>query len=254
MPTHQFLVASYRKDFPWLRTNLRSLQKFSRGFLPPAVVVPPEDEALARAVVGQVGYGEVQVKAGPGFGRAQVVMLSGDIHCPGADYVYLTGSDCMAVREFDFSEYWLNGKPLMLFNTWSHLVKHGAPCMSWKAGTEHALGGTSQGEFMRRLPIVYPRALYAACRAAVQARHGDFERYVLHSVNHVRNFSESNVLGEYAFRHMRDVYTWHCLDTAHYLGAFAMTQFWSWGGLGRPSPLHGNKTPQQVIIELLGSL
>lgn len=254
MATHQFLVASYRRDFPWLRENLRSLQKFSRGFLPPVAVVPPEDEALARAVVGQVGYGEVQVKAGPGFGRAQVVMMSGDIHCPKADYVYLTGSDCMAVRDFDHTEYWLDGKPLMLWNTWAHLAKYGSPGMMWKSGTEAALGGVSQGEFMRRLPICYPRALYAACRAAVEARHGNFERYVLHSVNHVRNFSESNVLGEYAFRHMQDAYRWWCLDKEHYLGAFAMRQFWSHGGFGRPDPNFGGKTPQQVIIETLGSL
>src|SRR5688572_2940112 len=122
---HQFLIASYKPDFQWLRQNLRSLERFSRGFLSPVIVVPPEDEGLARAVVGQVGYGEVKVKAGPGFGRAQVVMMQGDLWCPQADFVYLTGSDCMATRQFGPDEYWLDGKPIMLWNTWAHMAKHG---------------------------------------------------------------------------------------------------------------------------------
>jgi len=252
--THQFLVASYKPDFQWLRHNLRSLLRFSKGFLPPAVVVPPEDADYAREVVAQVGYGTVLVKAGPGFGRAQIVMMSGDLYCPRADYIYLTGSDCMAVKPFGPEEYWKDGKPLMLWNTWDHLAAHNAPCMFWRAGVEHALGGTSVGEFMRRLPIVYPKELYPRVRAAIAERHRDFESYVLHSVNHVRNFSESDVMGEYAWRHMRDVYTWHCLDSEPYHGASAMSQFWSRGGLERPSDRHGGKLPRDVIIEILGSL
>lgn len=251
---YQFLVASYKKDFPWLRQNLRSLELFSRGFLEPVVVVPPEDEALARAVVGQVGYGIVKVKAGPGFARAQIVMLQGDIWCPEADYIFLTGSDCLAMREFDFKEYWLDGKPLMLFNTWEHMSKHGNPGMVWKAGTEKALGGVSSGEFMRRLPLVYPRALYPALRAAIEARHGNFEAYLTQAVNREKNFSESNVLGEFAWRHMRDVYTWFCLDNRHYEGAMACSQFWSHGGFDRPSEKHNGRTPRTVITEILGGI
>lgn len=251
---HQFLIASYRPDFCWLRHNLRSLKKFSVGFLPPAVVVPPEDEQYAREVVGQVGYGEVLVKAGPGFGRAQVVMLSGDIFCPKADYVYLTGSDCMAIRPFDHTEYWHDGKPLMLFNTWDHLAKHNAPCLFWRAGTEEALGWTSVGEFMRRLPIVYPRGLYPQVREHIASRHRDFESYVIDRVNRVKNFSESGVLGEYAYRYLRDAYFFHCLDDVPYEGASAMSQFWSRGGMEKPSDRHNGRKPSAVITEILGSL
>lgn len=252
---HQFLIASYRPDFQWVRQNLRSLKLFSRGFLPPVVVVPPEDAPLAREVVGQVGYGIVKEKAGPGFGRAQVVMMQGDIFCPEADFVYLTGSDCMAIRPFDYTEYWKDNRPLMLYNTWPHLLKHIAPVGVWKAGTEKALGGTSAGEFMRRLPIVYPRELYPAVRQAIAERHKtSFEQYTLNAVNHERNFSESNVLGEYAWRHMRDVYTWHNLDEAPYPGASAMLQFWSRGGLDRPADRFNNRLPRDIIIETLGSI
>lgn len=142
----------------------------------------------------------------------------------------------------------------MLWNTWEHLAKHNAPCMFWRAGTEDALGGTSAGEFMRRLPIVYPRGLYCKVRAAIRVRHGGFEPYVLDRVNRVKNFSESDVMGEYAWRYMHEEYHWHCLDDVPYESATAMTQFWSRGGLEKPSDRHGGRKPSAVITEILGSL
>lgn len=253
---HQFLVASYRKDFEWLIHNIRSLQKFSVGFLPPAVVVPGSDYVECQRLLKGLPC-DIQVKDGPGFGRAQVVMMSGDIHCPKADFVYLTGSDCMAIRRFDYTEYWKRDeatgtdKPIMLWNTWDHLAKHKANCLFWRAGTEHALGGVSAGEFMRRLPIVYPRDLYPRVRGHISNLHGDFEKYVNHHVNTVRNFSESDVMGEFAYRYMRQYYTWICLDNAPYDGAMAMTQFWSRMGVRHPSDRHNGRLPIDVIRETL---
>lgn len=251
MATHQFLIASYRKDFEWLRVNLRSLVKFADGFVAPAVVIPSEDvEAARHALVGCV-Y-DLHVLDGPGFGRAQVAMMSGDIYCPTADYIYLTGSDCMAIRPFNPNEYWLQDKPLMLYNTWGHLNKCGAPCMFWRVGVEKALGGASHGEFMRRLPICYPRDLYPGVRAAIEKRHRvSFFDYVTKAVNHERNFSESDVMGEWAWRNMKARYSWHCLDKEPYEGATAMTQFWSHGGMDHPSDRHGGRRPREVIHELL---
>lgn len=249
--THQFLIASYRKDFEWLRANLRSLAKFADGFLPPAIVIPSEDVPCALEMLHGCRY-ELCILDGPGFGRAQVAMMSGDIYCPGADYVYLSGSDCMAIRPFNPNEYWLHGKPLMLYNTWGHLSQHAAPCMFWKAGVEKALGGNSHGEFMRRLPICYPRGLYAGVRAAIEKRHRvSFFDYVVKAVNHERNFSESDVMGEWAWRNLKASYTWHCLDKQFYEGASAITQFWSHGGLDHPSDRHGGRRPREIITELL---
>jgi hypothetical protein len=249
--THQFLIASYRKDFPWLVPNLRSLEKFGKNFLPPVVVVPGAEEKECRKQLHGLRC-EIKVKNGPGFGRAQIVMMQGDIFCPGADYVYLSGSDCMAIRPFDHTEYWLDNKPLLLWNTWDHLAKCNAPCMFWRAGVEKALGGTSVGEFMRRLPICYPRALYREVRGHIANLHGNFERYVLHNVNTVKNFSESDVMGEFAYRHMKHLYNFVCLDDRTYEGATAITQFWSHGGMDKPSDRHEGRTPRTVIQEILG--
>lgn len=253
---HQFLVASYRKDFSWLVYLIRSLNKFAQGFLAPVVVVPGEDYKEARQVLAGTEC-VISVKNGPGFARAQIAMMSGDIFCPEADFVYLTGSDCLAIRPFDHMEYWKRDaatgtdKPIMLWNTWNHLATFNAPCMFWRAGTERALGVVSYGEFMRRLPIVYPRDLYARVRGHISNMHGDFETYVIHNVNTVKNFSESDVMGEFAYRYMQQYYTWHCLDTEPYEGASAMIQFWSHKGLQHPSDRHGGRLPIDIINDTL---
>lgn len=126
--------------------------------------------------------------------------------------------------------------------------------MFWRAGTEEALGWVSVGEFMRRLPIVYPRGLYSQVRDFIAGRHRDFESYVIDRVNRVKNFSESDVLGEYAWNYMHTAYHWHCLDEVPYEGASAITQFWSRGGLEKPSDRHGGLKPSVVITGILGSL
>lgn len=266
---HQMLIASYRRDFPWLRQNLRSLKKFAKGMLTPTVVIPPEDvKEFAKAIQGADVNVHVRVLPGPGFGRAQVAMMAGDIFCPDADYVWVFGSDCMAIRPFDIAEYCdpATGLPIMLFNSWSHLEKHGRECLFWRAGVEHALGGESHGEYMRRLPIAYPVSMLKPMREAIVLHsHGhidplrNFEQFqdIVHDrVNRVRNFSESNIMGEWAFRHCPEKYIWQNIDNGNplgYLGAMPMIQHWSHGGFDRPRDGDG-KTPRSVFMEVLGSL
>lgn len=275
---HQFLIASYAKDFVWLRQCLRSLKKFSRGFGPTQVIIPSSDVGAFDSMMTGIDIKDLsferQILDGPGFGRAQVAMMSGDIYCPRADYYWLLGSDCFATREFSPEDYCstADGKPVMLYNTWGHLQKVENEACFWKAGTEHALGGESHGEFMRRLPLAYPTAMMPAFRRNVVAGGGRtnpgenyddaFARYVCDRVNRVRNFSESNVMGEYAWRYFRDAYHWvkvdkwdpaaipsRCIQPT----GLPIVQFWSHGGT-KHIRAGETKTPEQVFVETLGSL
>jgi hypothetical protein len=258
---HQFLIASYAKDFPWLRQCLRSLEKFSDGFLPPVVAVDVQDAPEAGEVIEKANSGAiVKIWNGPGFGRAQDAMMNGDILCPGADYVWLLGSDCLAVEPFNLSAYCdAEGKPYMLWNTWKHLRKFGPETLFWRAGVEKALGWESNGEYMRRLPLAYPTRMLAPMREFIARRHNTpFNEYVWHNVNRLRNFSESNVMGEWAWRHARDDYHWVCLDKGEtpWVGKWPtnpIVQHWSHGGIDRHRDQDG-VTPREVIIRALGSL
>ena len=259
MFTHQILIASYATDFLWLRHCLRSLEKFSTGFLRPVVAVPSEDYAEADKLCKQASSRAI-VKNwdGPGFGRAQDAMMSGDILCPEADYFWLLGSDCLATRPFSPAAYCnAAGLPLMLYNTWEHCARHAPETLFWRSGVEKALGGKSHGEYMRRLPLAYPGASLEPMRQHVSGLHGvRFTPYVYHAVNIEKNFSESNVMGEWAFRHHPGAYQWECLDGRSLqipLNDLPLRQFWSHGGLDRPHD-GGTITPREVILQTLGSL
>lgn len=261
--THQFLIASYPRDYHWLRFCLLSLRKFSDGFLPPCVVVAPKHGIGPQSVGGTIRqcYPEatVGIEDGPahlGNLRAQVSMMKSDIHCPKADYVYLLGSDCLATRRFDPTVFWRAGRPEMLFNSYTHVEKFHRDACCWRGGTTQALGWIPEFEYMRRLPIPYPRDVFARARGHVSNLHGKpFEDYVYSTGKNSwpQFFSESNVLGAFAHKYMEESYTWTNLDAIPWPNNNPVVQFWSHGGLDRPRDGHPvTVTPRRVIRQALG--
>lgn len=253
--THQILIASYAKDFPWLLHNLASQKLFCRGFLPPTVVVPNHDVAGAQAVAAQ-SYPEARVigaeppprpaGAWSNFLRAQIDMMKGDIHCPEADYVHLLGSDCFVRDVYHPEQVFKDGKPVMLYSSYAALEVGHPAVKCWYDGTEHALGFEVEHEFMRRLPLVYPRDLYCRVRKWVSDTHNStFEGYV-YSRGHAKNHSESNILGAYAWKFMHHAYHWANLDDKDVYGSAykeypsSVIQFWSHGGMDHPADCSHN--------------
>ena len=276
MSTHRILIASYKKDFEWLWPNLRSLKRHMQGFLPPVISVSSEDAAECRALVAQTfPEATVWTKDGPpdlGNLRAQVSMMHGDRFGSPADYVWLVGSDCIVSGTFSPDSFFRNGKPVMLMNSYEHLLPFAPGIAPWRAGVENAIGSKPDFEFMRRLPLIYPVELFDRVRRHLEARHGvPFEDYV-YSVgayaqksnrSDAANFSESNVLGAYAYIYMPEAFEWVNLDD-NYDAEMAklpspLIQFWSHGGLETPCDCRfdypgGNtfgKTPRQIIREIL---
>lgn len=270
--THQILIASYSKDFPWLEPNLKSLRRFCNGFLPPVISVDGQDEFEAKKIVARC-YPEATVvrkdgRRGQGFMRAQISMMQGDLLCPVADYVYLVGSDCLAWTELKPEFYFHKGKPAMLYNSRKYFedAKAGHP-IQWMDSTAEILKFPVNGEFMRRLPIVYPKELFAPCRAHIEAVNGlPFEEYIYRRNAQGGPVSESNLLGAYAWEKMHDLYTWvHADGTPEYWEYRSnhpdICQFWSHGGMNRPAEactiVNGRsiagRTPRDVIREVLGN-
>jgi hypothetical protein len=275
--THQVLIASYRKDFNWLQVCLQTLKRFSRGFLPPVVSVASEDAEDTRSILyGYYPGARVVVKDGPaGLGnlRAQVSMMEGDLMCPNADYVWLVGSDCIVSREFTPEPFFRNDKPVMLVNSYETLFQNSLSMRPWQEGTEKALGWKPELEYMRRLPLIYPRELFHRVRGHLGNLHNKpFEDYVYEvgayaqksNRSDAANFSESNVMGAFADRFMHDSYEWVSLDL-DYPGEMAklpspMIQFWSHGGLDKACDVSFNygdgentygKTPREVLRYIL---
>lgn len=271
--THQILIASYARDFVWLEPNLKSLRRFCNGFLPPVISVDGQDLFAAKRLVDRV-YPEATViqkdgRRGQGFMRAQISMMQGDLLCPAADFVYLVGSDCIAWKEFSPGMYHYNGKPVMLYNSRKYFEDaHAGHPIQWMDSTAQILKFPVNGEYMRRLPIVYPKGLFKPVRDHVAAVNGmGFEDYIYKRNSEGGPVSESNILGAFAWEKMHDIYHWMHADGneeyANYRRDFPdpLIQFWSHGGLDRPAEAcmnysHGNthgKTPRQVMKDILGN-
>jgi hypothetical protein len=166
--------------------------------------------------------------------------------------------------------YFFNGKPVMLYNTRKYFEDAGAMApVQWMDSTSQVLGFPVNGEYMRRLPIVYPKELFAPMRAHVELVHGRrFEDYIYERNAQGGPVSESNILGAFAWEKMRDLYHWMNCDGANeeYIkyrseNLDPMAQFWSHGGLDVPTRatavIHGRsvtgRTPREVIREVLGN-
>lgn len=242
---HQVLIASYAKDFPWLGPCLKSLKQFSRGFLSPVVVVTSEDYLAAIDVAREYNAEAlVRVKDGPkehGFLRAQIVMMMGDVFCPEADMVHLWGSDCFAFTEFTPEHFMRNGKAEMLVNSYDFLRVHHPSTLCWLPGVERILRMTPKHEYMRRIPLLYPKELYQPFRTFVEYLHGKSFEAVIYGNAEFKDCSESNLLGAYAWENTRDAYEWIDMDFDEVTGCHLKTvdllhpspvaQFWSHGGL-----------------------
>ena len=263
--THQVLIASYHKDFPFLLHCLRSLKRFSKGFLPPVIVVHENDVHGARQVVSQ-SFPEDEVaifngEPGMGFLRAQMAMMMGDVLCPRADYTWLLGSDCFVTDTLTPEPFFKDGKPVMLYIPYSDA----GPAICWQWGTQRALGFRPDFEFMRRLPLIYPKGLFSPARKHIADLHGrPFEDYVktrFAGSTGAGDFSESNILGAYAFKYQPDEYAW--VSGAEWMSwPSPVLQFWSRHPAGLDGKIdHGfvlngksvfGRSPRSVIDEVLG--
>lgn len=234
--TSQVLIASYHKDFPWLEHCLKSLRLQSKGFLPPVVAVSRADLDGARRLAADVfPETQVKVKDGHGFLRAQIAMMQGDLLCPEADVVFLLGSDCFALRPFSPEPFFKDGKPEMLYTPHALITKYYGFELPWREGTFQILGTKPEFEFMRRLPLLYPKELFAPFRSFVERFHGAAFDDIIYESEPRGNCSESNLMGAWAWQYARHLYAWTRTDEPGFTEIQnPILQCWSHGGLDRP--------------------
>lgn len=273
--TSQFLIASYSKDFVWLEPCLKALKKFMRDFLPPVVCVETKDAPECRRIAART-FPETLVKIkdgreGQGFMRAQCAMMNGDVLCPRADFIFLLGSDCLATRPFG-PEVCLgkSGKPILWIKDYASMIAEGHPAQCWQERTTRVLGFEPKYEYMQRLPLAYPRGLFAPTRAYVSGVHGmPFEDYIYTADAEKPTASESNILGAYAHHFSPQMFEWLDVSTVeqdekHPVGKWdnPILQMWSHGGLDKaidapawyeylPGKNAYGKLPRDVIKEVL---
>jgi len=221
--TCDILVKGCARDARWLPWLFRSIARFATGFREVVVLFPRAE----RAAIDGMGLTRERViftdDHGDGYLYQQVCKLQADRYTD-ADFVCHVDSDCIFQGPASPETYFTEGRPQLLHVSYAALGGEGAAC--WRAGTERALGRPVELEFMRRMPLVYPRAAYAGFRGFLERTHGTpLEPFLMGSPPDARP-SEFNWLGAWCWFHMHDGFHW--VDTlSEPLPPNPLRQYWS---------------------------
>lgn len=258
---HEFLMVSYQKDFPWLWHALRAVKKNARGYGLTIVVPTGQSDPVKEMLQKLALHGKVHEDTEPaGLGQlfSQVTKCSADVFVsPDCQFVHFLDSDTLVQYPCTPDKFFRDGKPMMRYNSYEHLVQHGCGSVVWKKVVEDNLGFPVGHEFMRNTPMVYPRALFPALRAHVEQVHNkQFASYVFGTGRNAwpQLFCESNDLGAFAWEKMHDIYHWVNLDTdeGRAIPYTPFVQFFSHGGFDRPCDFGNRETPREMIRKLIG--
>ena len=187
---------SYSQDFNWLALSLLSVKKYAHGFGKVHVAIPVSEIGLLPKFDGEVHL--IEPKASDGYMDQRITKLHADDFCK-AEYVMHMDSDCILTKDVSPMDLFLDGKPV-------YLREDG--CVSpWMDISARSLGWRDSYEYMRRLPIVFPRWMYREFRAFMATNTGmSVDNWI--AIQNGHEFSEFNTMGQWAYRYHSDAFTW----------------------------------------------
>jgi hypothetical protein len=265
MPKVDILIVSCERHFPWLRYALKSCVRFASGFRQVLVMIPNEDLTAMNPLLAEFSNNTgipIRVRVfddwpAKGFLRHEDIIMHSDEHTD-ADFIFHMDSDCTWVEPTTPDDYFEDGKPVLLHASYYWLVNfQQANLGMWKDGVEKALGGTSDQEFMRRPQMMHPRKTYAKARECIEKHTGRSCSEYIHSCENSfpQTFGEHNTLGEVAWRHFHNDYSWKDQEKGEFPKPHKIAQWWSNSPPTEPqSPVIHDKpwtgTPDQLLNSL----
>ncbi len=192
------LIRTYDKDAEWLRYCLRSVKRYCEGFSDVVVSCAPSSQAVIAGVCAEEGV--APPKLSPEFASdylgQQITKLHADRFVD-AEHVMHVDADCVffqTVRPEDFFE---DGKPVLYMTAYDVLYRTGNP-MLWQSITSIWLKRETDFDFMRRFPMVFPRAAYEGVRDFFRGIHGA-DMATAFKDRTDWHFSEFNFIGSYLY-------------------------------------------------------
>lgn len=221
--TADIFIRTFARDVPWLRNCLRSIRRFGSGFNSVVIVTPPESHDAVYPLARDFGcaYDVCERMHHDDYIGQQGTKMNADRWCT-ADVISHVDSDVLFCEPFSPSMLIEGGKVKMLKTRYATLDT------PWQRVTERVVGFPVEFEYMRRMPLSYPRELYPFARDHIAALHGvSFAKFIKDIPK--RQLSEFNVLGAIAEKFMAERFEW--IDTEQFLPPGITKQYWSWGGI-----------------------
>lgn len=209
-------IVSFTKHFNWLRYCLKSIEKYATGFHEVSVWVPNDDvgemQILEQGYKGVVPLRVTGYEDWPGKGmlKHMCLIFRADECCPESDYILHTDSDCIFIEPVTPEDYFVGGKPVLMYGRYDWVCKIEPGIRMWQQATHAALGWTPEMETMRRHPAVHPRETYLATRQCIERNTGKIlDDYIKAGENSFpQSVAEFPTLGAYAWKFLSQRYHW----------------------------------------------
>ncbi|HEU4340033.1 MAG TPA: hypothetical protein VFU31_00535 [Candidatus Binatia bacterium] len=256
-PKVEIFIVSYAPDIPYLRHNLKSIEKFCTGFSGVTVLVPKHDELEFLNLAQDFGNKLIELKTYvvPKSKKLwhiahQLQKCYADKWCPGAEYVLHTDSDCIFTRPTTPADFFAVGwKPILCIEPFSRIGSN-----PWKSVIDAALKIDSRYETMRRHGAIHPLDIYSRFRDFMTRIHSQKidKWWMEQKADYPWGVTEFNFLGNYV-KHILSDERYAFIDISKdYTPPSPIFQFWSHSTpfVEQDFPSGGRGVPMEKLKEL----
>lgn len=216
-PKVAVLTVTFDNDLKWLDKSWYSYKLFCNEYSSYNVVIDDHNDDCAQSrewlEANHINY-HIDTEAKhikTGYVRQQYMKLFCDQYVPeDTDWICHVDSDSIFLEEHTPDVYFgESGKPIMLIESYDHINRAhtGENNDHWRQIITDALklDEPVEYEFMRRMPLVYPKWLFEEVRQWFIDNHG---MTIFNYLKDKDNFTEYNFLGAYCWMYHRDLYEW----------------------------------------------
>lgn len=174
-------IASYKKDFPWLKYCIRSINKFARGFHEVVIQFPDTDWSEFTDIIGPEIMSQREVKYVPIAGKEwpekgmlwhMNEIIHADKHCRNADFIGHFDSDAIFLEPVTPATFIKDGKPYLQYERFESIQKRHGGVMMWQKAAQACLPFDIHFETMRGLPHFYELNTYEMTRELMVKKTG----------------------------------------------------------------------------------
>ena len=106
------------------------------------------------------------------FLKHEAMIFRADECCPGADFIFHTDSDCIFIEPVTPDDYFVNGKPVLMYAGYDWICKIEPTIRYWQEVSQKALGWRPPVETMRRHGAVHYFETYNLVRQCIKETQG----------------------------------------------------------------------------------
>jgi len=210
------VTIAYDNDLEFLKYNIRSIKKYCHGYTRHCVILDNDQSCdKTKRYLDGINYpyvvDDLAHEIEHGYIRQQYMKLRCDLHTQDCDYVCHVDSDSIFTKHNDPTVFFIDNKPVIVISSYDTLIQNRREhndhhsIENWRNSTSDAVGFFVDYEFMAQMPLVYPVKIFKKVRDHLEQYH---EKTLYNQLKTINTFSEYNVIGAYAYKHMHTDFYW----------------------------------------------